>query len=534
MTDTAVRAVGTSRQAAQPAPRDGASWPVALIAVFALAFLAVGHQRLTMPFGDSHDGRNGTQWGLGSRALREEGVLRSHLGADLVAGGVRVAYTDHPPLIYSETAAAEALAGEHPWATRLPAWLGSLVAVGLCYRLLRRCGVGAPAAAIGTVLGFGCPMFGAYGLMNDPWIVGLPWGLAILLLWQEQRTGAPVRWPAIAAVALVGALTSWVNVILLALLALIELVARARRRRRDVLAPIAIAGAIGIALTVLWVAWAHGGSVNSLLSQAGRRSSGSADHMTPALLVTYLRSYWVDTFTPWQLALAIPVLVAAWLQPRTRPVFGVALGTVAIWVMAFSDGAAHHDYWAYWLVVPLAIGFAAAADRVLARASTQTTAIIAAFATVVGIVGFQLPRTIPQTLRHDARAGAVLLAARERIPPHQAYVWYLGDIVQVPYWIAYPFHRPAARLVNLRAVDELASAEPNDIVLVAADRLTSDLAPADATAHCRAGVAIGQDYAVLTAATLDRELRKGPCTAAGALASRPTQSGVPTPQFVAP
>jgi|SRR5579871_668514 len=535
MTDTAVRPVGASRQAAPRAPGRGPSWPVALIAVFAIAFLAVGHQRLTMPFGDSHDGRNGTQWGLGSRALREEGVLRSHLGADLVAGTVRVAYTDHPPLIYSETAAVEAVAGEHPWTTRCPAWLGSLVTVGLCYRLLRRCGIGAPPAVIGTVLGLGCPMFGAYGMMNDPWIVGLPWGVAILLLWQEHRSGTRVRWPTIAAVALVGSLTSWVNVIELGLLALVEVVTRTRRRRRDLLAPIALAGATGVVLTVLWVAWAHGGSVHSLLAQAGRRSSGSADHMTPALLVSYLRSYWVGTFTPWQLALAIPVLVAAWLEPRTRPVLAVALGTVIIWVAAFSDGAAHHDYWAFWMVVPLAIGFAAAAERLLPAATTRMTVIVMALATGIGIIGFQLPGTIPETLVTGARGGAVLLAARDRMPPQQAYVWYLGDIVQVPYWIAYPFHRPAARLVNLRAVDELAATEPNDIVLVAADRLTADLMPANRAVGCVAGVPKGTRFAVLTASALDTALRSGSCPAV-------LQPPVPdtltpkasTPSFIAP
>src|SRR5579871_1319225 len=223
---------------AAPAARARTAVLAALaVAVFAVGFLVVGHQRLVMPFGDSHDGRNGTQWGLGSRDLRQQGPVTSHLGADLVAGARRQPYTDHPPLIYSETAAAESIFGEHPWVTRLPAWLASLAVIVLCFELLRRSRLSPVAAAIGTALGLGCPMFGAYGLMNDPWILGLPWGIAMLVLWRDGRSGRPWPWWAVAAVALVGALTSWVNVIELALLVCVELVPVVRSRRRGHVGP---------------------------------------------------------------------------------------------------------------------------------------------------------------------------------------------------------------------------------------------------------------------------------------------------------
>ncbi len=508
----------------------------AAVVVFAAGFLLVGHHRLTMPFGDSHDGRNGAQWGLGSRALRTEGPLASHMGADLVAGPVRVPYTDHPPLIYSETALAETVAGEHPWVTRLPAWLGSIAAIGLCYRLLRRCGITPAPAAIGVVLGLGCPMFGAYGMMNDPWILGLPWGVAILLLWEERRAGVPRPAWLLAGVALIGALTSWVNVIELGLLAIAELVARLRRRRPDVLVPLAVGTGTGVALTVAWVAWAHGGSIRSLVDQAANRTSGGSDHVGPSLLISYLRSYWVDTFTPWQLVLGIPVLVAGWLRPRLRPLLAVTLMTVGLWVLVFADGAAHHDYWGYWLVLPLVVGFAAAADVVLAGRSARTLAVAVAGATAIGLVGLEVPRTIPRRLTQGAQAGSVLSAARQLVPPGQRYIWYLGDIVQTPYWIAYPFHRPAARLVNLRAVDELAAAQPDAIVLVAADRLTSDLRPGESSAPCRAGVPVHQNYKVLTAQALDEALHGRRCPAASAAGSGSPKTAPqgPQPEFIAP
>jgi hypothetical protein len=378
-------------------------------------------------------------------------------------------------------------------------------------------------------------MFGAYGLMNDPWILGLPWGIAVLLLWEERRAGVVRPAWLLAGVALIGALTSWVNVIELGLLAIVELVARVRRRRPDVLRPIALGAGAGVALTVAWVAWAHGGSIRTLVDQAGNRTSAGSEHVGLPLLISYLRWYWVDTFTPWQLALAIPVMVAAWLQPRLRPLLVVTLTTVGIWVLVFADGAAHHDYWGYWLVLPLVIGFAATADVLLARRPPLVPAVAVVAATALGLVGLEVPGTIPRTLTQGAQAGSLLLAARHSVAPDQAYIWYLGDVVQTPYWVAYPFRRPAARLVNLRAVDELASVEPDAIVLVAADRLTSDLRPADPSAPCRAGVPARLHFGVLTAKALDDALRSGPCRAVAATGDRalPALHG-PIPHFIAP
>src|SRR5688500_10444119 len=90
-------------------PRDisrGAA--VALLLVIVAVFLAQGSARLTAPFGESHDGRNGATWASGSRSLREHGVLDSVLGAWAPERGT---YAHHPPGIYVETWAAEAVGG---------------------------------------------------------------------------------------------------------------------------------------------------------------------------------------------------------------------------------------------------------------------------------------------------------------------------------------------------------------------------------------------------------------------------------------
>jgi hypothetical protein len=157
-------------------------------------------------------------------------------------------------------------------------------------------------------------------------------------------------------------------------------------------------------------------------------------------------------------------------------------------------------------------------------------------ATCVGLVGFDVPRTIPQSLERASEGGAVLLAARHRMPAAQQYVWYLGDVIQEPYWIAYPFDRPAARLVNLRAVDELAASAPDDLVLVDVDRLTPDLLPALASPPCRAGVPAGRNFEVATARALDAALRTGPCPAVSAASVPRTTAPAlgPVPVYAVP
>jgi len=142
-------------------------------------------QAVDAPFGDSHDGRNGAVWASGSHALRAEGPVAARLGARLDLGrGQSTIYADHPPLAYGETAAVEAVFGVHPWSTRPPAWPGTVVAIGLLYGLLEACGLAPLAAAAGVALGFGCPMIGLHGAMLDSWVVGLPWAVGTLLVWQ--------------------------------------------------------------------------------------------------------------------------------------------------------------------------------------------------------------------------------------------------------------------------------------------------------------------------------------------------------------
>ena len=47
---------------------------------------------------------------------------------------------------------------------------------------------------------------------------------------------------------------------------------------------------------------------------------------------------------------------ATGLWQRTfRPIVAVSLGTVVLYALAFRQGSSIHDYWNYWLLLPLAL-----------------------------------------------------------------------------------------------------------------------------------------------------------------------------------
>lgn len=142
-----------------------------LLAVFAIAFLTQAAPRISAPFGDSHDGRNGAVWGLLGRALREDGVVGSRFAHSAVLPGP---YAHHPPLIVAETAIAETVPGERGAATRAPAWLGALATIPLLYLLLRCRGFAPVASAAAVVLVLSGPMFLLYGTMLDTLQVSFP------------------------------------------------------------------------------------------------------------------------------------------------------------------------------------------------------------------------------------------------------------------------------------------------------------------------------------------------------------------------
>lgn len=300
------------------ASRDARSAPV-LVAIFIVAFALQLLPRITAPFGDSHDGRNGGVWGMAARAIRHDGLMASRIGARIGKGTPHEqTYAHHPPPISIEPALAQAALGDSHLATRLPAWLGSLVTVVLTYLLARRCGLRPLAAAIGTVLGLGSPMFFVFGGMLDTPVIALPWAVGLALAWQAARSGQGRVWP----VALVSALAAWQSILLAGFLA----VAATLRRRPRLAIGVAARTGIGVVAVVAWAAWASGSLSDLRGALSFRAGPGTADATVPAMLAAQ-RYYLRDTL-PTTLWILGPLTVAIGIADRrTRDLVAALVAT---------------------------------------------------------------------------------------------------------------------------------------------------------------------------------------------------------------
>jgi hypothetical protein len=474
-----VRTAVDRRADAAPGVRPETRRPVrvswfGLVAAFAAVFLALAWGRIAAPFGDSHDGRNAAVWASGSRALRAEGPLVSRLGARVRIGpGAASVYVDHPPLTYWETAASEELLGVHPWSSRAPAWAGTMAAMGVLFALLRRCGLSGLSAAVGTALGLGCPMIGVYGAMLDSWVVGLPWAIASLLAWQCRRVGRPCRAWIVVVVTAGTMLSCWPGVILTAAIVGADLVRARGWRRMDTDARArAVTGVASAAFVLAWMVWSAG-SLTGVWSAFASRTGAGHGAIGAGLAWASLRSAWSDLLTPWQLLLALPAALAALVSRRTRPVAGASIATVTVWTVLFRNGAAIHDYWSLWLVVPVAIGSAVVVARLESWAAGHRLAGVAApvGVTLVGLGCLGLAQLSVAQIRIDDGHVSAALIRGTRYPRHQPTAWYVGDLVQPVDWISYLTHRPAHQLVTAQDVLRLASTAPNQVVFAGGDKL---------------------------------------------------------------
>ncbi|MFI5040337.1 MAG: ArnT family glycosyltransferase [Acidimicrobiales bacterium] len=447
--------------------------PALLVVTFMAVFVVLAWGRIGAPFGDSHDGRNAAVWASGSRALRTDGPVASRLGARLnVAAGAGSTYIDHPPLTYWETAIAEELAGTHPWSSRAPAWVGTLVAMVLLYLLLQECGVSPMAAAAGVALGFGCPMIGLYGAMLDSWVVGLPWAVASLLVWQRERMRRPCRSWIVALVTVGAVLSSWQGVLLVAAITTVDLVGAMRSRRLPATVRArTLAAAASLVAVGVWMLWAAG-SFDGVWSSFVSRTGAGNTAMGPGVAWRSLRSAWSDLLAPWQVALGAPLAIVAVATRRTRRVTVAALATLVVWIGLFRSGAAIHDYWSLWVVLPLSLGFAAGVDALVRFCCRLGVAgavapIVAAMAGV-GCLGLAQV-SVAQIHVSDGEAAATVLGTAT-YADSQRTAWYVGDLAQPVDWISYLTHRPAEQLLTADAVEQLSGRSPDDVILAGGDK----------------------------------------------------------------
>lgn len=438
---------------------------LALLGIAVLLFLAFSARMIGAPFGDSHDGRNAGVWATGSRSLLEEGPASSRLGARSAENGV---YANHPPLLYVETALFEAVAGSRAGVARAPAWLGSVATLTLLAALLLGAGMRPAAAGSAIALVAATPMFLVYGSMLDTPVTSLPFGVAVLLAWERARRGGRV--PRLLAAALTGlaVLSGWQSLLVAVIVggwAGARLVRRSGDRSLD--AAFATGALVGLAVLAAWLLWAFGWTLGPLLDQFRARTGWTAPVPLGDLLTATVR----DTGGMYGVvaALALPGLVLGLADRRTRGMVAVALAVTLPYPLVFRSGAVNHDYWNFWLLLPVAVGLAVGCDRVLRRRASGA-GVETVLAAAVGVVAVLLagalwlrPVASSWAMLEGRRAGEAV--AGRQVPPAQRTAWYTGAVGKPAGWLALATQRPAVAV----AVDELAAlaaTHPEDLVLV--------------------------------------------------------------------
>jgi hypothetical protein len=327
---------------------------LALLLIFASVFLLQAAPRIAAPFGDSHDGENGAVWGFASRAIRNDGFFGSRGGARLGAG--EGTYAHHPPLIANETALVESVFGHRPTWTRLPAWLASLATIPLLYLLLVALGIRRVPSALGTILALATPMFLLYGSMLDTLQISLPFAVAFLLVRArgdvQRRPIAPCIPFALAIVLVLG---SWEGALLCGVYAAADLVRGWRERHRIGLSATSAGFLVGVITLAAWLWWVAG-SFDPIFDQARMRSGSGSAAIGWSSFLEFQGIYLGALIGP---VVLLAGIIGLGLVLRNRSarltVFGI-VGVTLAYPVLLRDGASNHDYWNYWIVIPLALG----------------------------------------------------------------------------------------------------------------------------------------------------------------------------------
>jgi hypothetical protein len=339
------------------------------LAAFSVLFLVrVGGGRLAAPFGDSGDGYNGATWSSGSRALRDDPVA-SRLGARSPEQPYGFAtYAHHPPLIYVVTAGAQVINPSHPELdARLLAASSTMVSAFLMFGVLAQLGVRTSVAVCGVVLGYCVPMLFTFGTMLDTTTLAMAPAAGFLLVWVRALRGAGSA-RAAGVLAAVLCLGSWEGVILVAVTGVLTTFGSRTETSRSTAVAIAWGAVVGLALTWGWLLWANG-SLDVVLEFGKLRVAGDQSGVETATLGESIvrQSRHLVALFGIAVVLGPPAFVAAIRMARYRLVETALLVTVGLYSLVFFSGAAYHAHWNYWLLLPLAVGFAAIGEAIASR-----------------------------------------------------------------------------------------------------------------------------------------------------------------------
>ncbi len=443
-----------------------------LVAAGCVLFLAIGFGRITAPFGDSDEGINGAVWSLSARSLRTLGVVDSKLGGKRTDGSE---YATHPPGTVVATAATQALGGARSWASRAPAWLATLAAFLLLYRLARRAKF-APLVAGGSVaLVALTPMALVYGPMLDTPIVAFPFGVLVITRWfRDWNADAPSGLASAgltASAAMFAGLFGWQAAVLTGLCGL-TLATRVFGHRPGAIRaalPYLIGGAVGVGLSLSWSWWVYG-SFHTLFDKFGGRS-GESSGVGLGDMVSF-QLPWLANLLGLSFVGLIGCVVA--LRDRfLRPLAAMALASVAVYAVIFRQAAAGHQYWNYWVILPTAVGWAYLLRAVVREvhkarpgdsARAASIAVVVAIIVFVGAFGVLRPDQAQQYIVDGHRAAELVNGAT--FPDGQTDLATVGQPFRADAWITYNTDLHPYNLVSVDQLQQVAAERPDDLVLI--------------------------------------------------------------------
>lgn len=449
---------------------------IAVVVVFAaigVGFLIYAAPQLGAPFGESHDGLNGAVWANGSRQLRDVGPIDSAFGGRRPDG---TSYAHHPPAIYPATALAEIIGGERPWSTRAPAWLATLLSIPLLWVILRRLRIAPLPALVGTAAAATTPMLFVYGGMLDTPIVAFPLGLAVFLVWIRAWDGDSIDPKLVGLLALIACLTAWEAVFAVGLAAL-SLGWRARRNRRQWAVPLAfsVGGGMGVLVTAVWSIWATGSTTTLVDQFVGR--SGSEGGATWVGTVSHQGTWLLQLLGIAFLGLVLCALSPIWERGVRRAAAVGSLVVVFGYAVLLHNGAYVHQYWNYWVILPVAIGAGVGADAVMkavrARGNSAAAWVTVLALGLIVVASARLSPSPDRTMMSDGDVPARLLRSVP-LPADQDTIHYIGGIYTPEPWLTYLTGLPASPMVDREQLTSQASERPDALVLSGNSCLPND------------------------------------------------------------
>lgn len=413
--------------------RDPRLWWVAAAGAVVLVGLAVHVAPwVTGGFGVSHDGYNGSMWGLNGRALWDD-PLGSRLGG-IQPDGPR--YANHPPLIVWASALAGGPTDGSALALRTPALLASVASLVVLARLLLDAGLRALPVAGGILLAGCSSMFLTYGALLDTPVISLPLGLAVVAVAQRGWQGRPVpaRWA--VATAFVAGVGGWQAIGIAGVAVLACLLAPGRAGRRTAIA-LAAGVAGGTAATLAWITWVRG-DLWRLVDQGRLRQTADGASWAEAQ-----RDHLGDLFGPALLVLVVVGAVLAlagvalrgddrdgagaspwWRGPG--PLVAVVASAVVGYSAVFRQASAEHDYWAFWGVALVAVSAATVLDVVVGalRRAPAVAGRAAGALVVVGVLwlagaGLLTRGAADRAIQEGSEAAPVLASVPRASSPDQ-------------------------------------------------------------------------------------------------------------------